>query len=1182
MTKFWQPRTVCLLLFLSGQSKNFIHPMRLIPPILCLILFSGCAFRQIFKKEKFEKEEVEGTQKYAPNDWLEAQRSFPDPTLDWKNFHQAVENEQVKTAARGANPCEGYRPKWTLEGPTNVGGRVNTLVVHPQNEDVLLAGFSTGGIFKTTDGGNSWRPVFDDHLNLAIGILKFDPQNPDIIFCGTGDPNVPGNLFSGSGLFKSTDGGESWQLLGLADVGIITQICVHPQNSNIIFAASLGNPTIRNQHRGIYKTSDGGATWQQVLFVSNQAGASDLQMNPLNPNELYASFWDRIRTNTESIAFGPNAKFFKTSDGGANWQQLTNGLPTGVGSRTGLMMSPQNPQKIYAVFIDSTFEIASVFKTTDSGASWQPVSGLGTNVVGGFGWYFSKIRLNPTNDDEIYFLGVLLWRKMATASQFAVHGGMHADVHDFLITPSGKRFSGTDGGVYRNLPGQGVWTRLKIPTTQFYRVDFNHWNNQWYGGAQDNGVNKGTRQTVATWESVLPNDGFSMAFDQDNPDEMWGMTQNGKCWWSTDGGETFGQSGNALGTNDRVSWDAPLIASRHANNKKLYAATYRVYETDANGEPSWGITSPDLTDGIVFSPRFHTATCLSESPLVPGKLMAGTSDGNVWRREPSGNWFKINGTLPDRWLTSVKMSPTLANRLFTTHSGWRNNEQIPHIHRSDDNGATWQDISADLPNFPVNDLLILPNHKDSVLVAATDVGVFYSKNSGKKWSRLGTELPNVPVSELEINPNLKEIGAGTYARGLWTLKIDSLFAQTDQLFYQANGKITTPAGKGVAKVKIATATTDTAGLFYLPQLDACQSFELKPARNDSFLNGITTFDLLQISKHILGVQPFTQPIQYLAADANDSKNVTTNDIVTLRKLILGIDTVLAKRPSWDFLPKNFQFQHPADPFLDSVPKSYTLDFQNYKTLQPDFWTYKVGDLNNSAWLGFGQPADDRSDAEEFVIEVTPTSGLAEPSALIFSAENQNWAALQFTLEFDPRAAKFLEIKTLHPDFGFENFNLERLGEGLISVAATQIDLKNSQQPLFSLVLKNENLAAASNLKITSKLTAAAVFDDFGKMSRPVLRQRTSENLNSSRVVCRQNLLREEPLVFQFSNLKNQSLRLQVFDNQGKIVFSEKVLPSLEEFSFQILNEKLVGAGEFFWRATLASGGSFSGKLVKID
>ncbi|HND89305.1 MAG TPA: hypothetical protein PK971_13300, partial [Saprospiraceae bacterium] len=269
-------------------------------------------------------------EKTGPYDLFAQQRAYPDSVFDWDAWREALRQARQREAVvaeRGG--CNGGSPSaWTLQGPANVAGRVNCLAVKPDNEDVVLAGFASGGIFKSSDGGGTWKPVFEDNLELSIGDIVFDPQHPDVVYAGTGDVNMPSQLFNGHGLYKSSDAGETWQYLGLGEQGIISHVVVHPTNSQTLYAAVNGNPYVRNDKRGVYKSTNGGQTWQRVHFVSDQAGASDLVMNPQQPDVLYASYWDRIRSNTESTVYGPNSKVFKTTDGGATWTKLGGGLPT--------------------------------------------------------------------------------------------------------------------------------------------------------------------------------------------------------------------------------------------------------------------------------------------------------------------------------------------------------------------------------------------------------------------------------------------------------------------------------------------------------------------------------------------------------------------------------------------------------------------------------------------------------------------------------------------------------------------------------------------------------------------------------------------------------------------------------------------------------------------------------------
>ncbi|MCC6279891.1 MAG: exo-alpha-sialidase, partial [Saprospiraceae bacterium] len=568
--------------------------------------------------------------KSAPHDMFAMQRSFPDREFDWRGWQKTMRRaRQTDMLRERDNDCTGTLADWTLQGPSNIGGRVNALVIKPDNEQTLLAGFSCGGIFKTTDAGVHWRPVFDEFPELSIGDLAFDPSNPNVLYAGTGDVNMPAYVFNGEGLFKSTDAGETWSNLGLNQAGIISKIIIHPTQPQILYVAAMGNPYVRNNERGVYKSTDGGQNWQQVHFVSNQAGASDLVIDPSNPEVLYASYWDRIRNNSESVIFGNNARIYKTTDGGANWTQLGGGLPSGKMGRTGLVISQQNPQKLYALFTDTLSKVGGIYLTTNGGNTWNPFSITGLqSAYSNFGWYFGKLVLHPTNDDEVYLPGVQLWKKTIASPNWSIAGAGHPDVHDLVFTSNGRRYVGSDGGVYYQDQGSNNWTRCNnLPTTQFYRTSFNpHQPDTYYGGTQDNGTCKGNALTLNNWKSVFGSDGFKPVFHPDSAHIFWVETQNGSIHKTSDGGDTWQAGQECLGTSDRCNWDTPYTMSRHTPGK-LYGGTYRMH---SNVNDLWTPISQDLTDGNIFGAAFHTISCLDESPLVANKLFAGTSDANVW------------------------------------------------------------------------------------------------------------------------------------------------------------------------------------------------------------------------------------------------------------------------------------------------------------------------------------------------------------------------------------------------------------------------------------------------------------------------------------------------------------------------------------------------------------------------
>ncbi|MFN0015816.1 MAG: hypothetical protein ACKVU2_14840, partial [Saprospiraceae bacterium] len=955
--------------------------------------------------------------KMAPSEHFFLQRAYPDLDFDWQGWRKHIaflRADFVKNRAKNLLAENGAGGDWTLQGPGNVGGRVNTLAVHPTEPNTALAGFSAGGIFKTTDGGTTWKPVFDNHLELSIGHISYDPNNPNILYAGTGDPNMPAYVFNGHGVYKSTDGGETWNYRGLGQEGIISKVFVDPSNSATLYAAVMGNPYVRDNKRGVYKSTDGGITWQNILFVSNQAGASDLAINPANPQVLYASFWDRIRSNQESVIYGPNARVYKSVNGGATWSQLGGGLPTGTNGRTGMALSKQNPDKLYVLYIDSLSTTGSMFKTTDGGTTFTPVNVLALeDACGNFGWYFGKIRLNPTNDEDVYFLGVVLWRKEAGSTQWSIAANSHADVHDLQFASNGRRYLGGDGGVYRHSPGDSQWAKSNnLPTTQFYHTTYNpHQPNNYWAGAQDNGIQRGNSSGYNNWFSVFPADGFRCAFHPTDPLTYWVETQNGEIHKTSNNGSTWENGFPALGTQDRCNWDMPFIQSQH-NPTRMFAGTYRVYFSD-NGS-GWGSISGDLTDGIVFAARFHTVSCLDESPVLAEKLLAGTSDGNVWRREPTSNWVKISAGLPDRYVTAVAASPTVSNRIFVTNSGFRDNEQVPHVHRSNDNGATWTNISGNLPNIPVNDVHVLPGHADSVIFVANDVGVYVTRNGGVHWQRLGNALPFVPVYDIERNPVRKEIVAATYARGLWTFPIDSVFSLPAPPAVAAAGAIRTETGQGIGQVLVCNQPqqiTDSSGAFQLLANAPCIANGLYPKRKTGPLNGVSTYDLVLINRHILGIESLNSPYKMIAADVNNSRSISTADIIALRKLILGIDTALTSTDSWRFVPANYAFPNPQNPFTAVFPEGVAIA-PGAQPLVANFVGMKVGDVNGNAIAEVTGQAQTRF-TDDWPMQLTDRffSNGAVVRA-VFSADLSDVAGTQFTVNYDPALLEIVSVEPL--------------------------------------------------------------------------------------------------------------------------------------------------------------------------
>jgi len=729
-----------------------------------------------------DKDNYQKMKKHEPVDHFFLQRSWPDLKPDIRAFDQALVSIKNNEANR-VTFIPGFDHSWQLEGPSNIGGRINTVLIHPTNTQIIYVGCATGGIFKTTDGGSSWLPIFDDQSFLPIGCLVFEPGNPSTIYAGTGDPNISGFPFIGDGVWKSTDDGSTWTHLGLTDQRIVSRIAINPTNTLEIYVATMGIPFERNNDRGLYKSADGGATWSQVLFISDDAGVIDMVMDPSNPLVIYAAGWNRIRNNEESLGIGPAAKVYKTIDGGATWTILANGLPSIDMSRIGLAISQSNPNTLYAAYVDDSYSFHGIYKTTDGGLNWNllPSNGIDPWFMGGFGWYFGRIVVDPSNEDHVYICGVTLFSTIDGGQNWIAadpSGDTHADKHDVWFVNSNTQVLATDGGLYRTDNAGGSWFDIEdIPNNQFYRIVHDPHNpGVITGGLQDNGTVTGNSTGLNSWNKIFGADGFQPIYDPTNSDNIFVEIQNGGIYASDNGGAFFSSATDGIDNSDRTNWDTPYIMSAH-NSSVLYTGTYRIYKNLTGTNALWNPISPDLTDGIIFSPRFHTITTIDESSVLQGVLYAGTSDGNVWYSPNDGStWNDISLGLPDRYVTSVaaSSSPLNANTVYVTVSGYKYNEQIPHVFRSDDNGTTWISISGDLPQVAVNDIYIHQSSNGQVIFVATDGGVYGTLDGGFHWDRIGDNMPILPVFDIDVDPAVNTLIAGTHGRSAMTYPIDSI------------------------------------------------------------------------------------------------------------------------------------------------------------------------------------------------------------------------------------------------------------------------------------------------------------------------------------------------------------------------------------------------------------------------
>ncbi|MGB0931535.1 MAG: WD40/YVTN/BNR-like repeat-containing protein, partial [Chitinophagales bacterium] len=729
------------------------------------------------------------TKKHFPNDYFFFQRTYPDFEFDFEAYRTTLQSAKKQAdISFQQKDNAGFETDWRFEGPNNVGGRINVVVGDRNNSDIIYVGCAKGGVFKTVDGGESWMPIFDEQLFLSIGAIAIDPNDSDVVYVGTGDLNISGYFAVGDGVYKSEDGGATWTHLGLVKERVVSKILIHPQNSDIVYVSCMGNPLERNSQRGVYRSKDGGKTWTQVLFVAEDAGVIDMVMNWENPDIIYAAGWNRIRTNQESVTFGDDAKIFRTMDGGDTWTALAEGLPSENMSRIGLAISPTNPNVVMSIYVSTAHELQGIYKTTDNGDTWTPIPtfegfGLPNNPLGGFGWYFAQMNISPQSDDDIFLLGVQMyrtrdggniWNRAVSDQNFPP---VHVDNHSLFFVRDSTFLLATDGGLYKSSDDGASWQDIEnIPHTQFYRVAANPHDNTYWGGAQDNGTVHGNASTANEWNKAFGGDGFQVIFHPTDPDIVWTETQFGRIVVSNDGGNIFFTATNGIDfQTDRVNWDMPYIMSHH-NPDVLYAGTYRLYKNETGIQTFWNPVSEDLTDGIIFGQNFHTITTIAESHQNPDLLFVGTSDANVWRTFDGGeNWQNVTNNLPERYVTSIKTSRHNPNIIYVTHSGFKGNSFEPHVHRSNDYGETWENISSNLPPIGVNDILTLPEDlADIFLFVGTDAGVYASLDAGDSWDRLGGNFPYVFVFDMDYDAANRRLVAGTFARSMYSFPMDSI------------------------------------------------------------------------------------------------------------------------------------------------------------------------------------------------------------------------------------------------------------------------------------------------------------------------------------------------------------------------------------------------------------------------
>ncbi len=714
-----------------------------------------------------------------PTEWFTLSRAYPYDDIPFAAYRRALDRAvAVREATLGTD-----QGNWIMAGPSNVGGRITALAVHPDNPNTIYAGAALGGVLKSTDGGVSWDEISDAVPSLSVGDLAIDHTDSNTIWFGTGEANSSGDSYAGTGIYRSTNGGGTWEFMGLPESRHIGRIAIDPTDSQTIFVAAMGTLFGTNPDRGVYRTTNGGNTWEQVLHLTDSTGCIDVVINPSNTDIVYAAMWERIRKPSYRHVGGMSTGIWRSINGGDDWVELTNGLPQHDpdNGRIGLAIAPTDPNTIYAVYINHPGRTMGVWRTTDGGDSWESrMVNPDPSELSGFAWYFGQIWVHPTNPDAVYLGDVEHWKSTDGGINWnSILNEQHVDMHAQWQDPANPSHivTGNDGGVFISNNGGVSWAKsYDLPITQFYAITIDHLlPHRLYGGTQDNSTPRTLDGVVDDWDVIYYGDGFYTNVDWTNSNVIYAEYQYGGLGRSTNLGQGYSWDSILDGIDDdeRRNWSTPVVMSPHDNEVLFYGAE-RLYKTTNRGD-WWDAISPNLTGGSGGGNLIYgTITTISQSPLNADVIWAGTDDSRVWvTTNGGGNWTMVSDSLPDRWCTRVTADVFDQATGYVTFSGYKEDDLLPHIFKTTDYGVTWQDISGNLVDIPVNDILPDPTNADQLFIG-TDFGMYYTQDGGATWAVMGDDHPVCPVFDIELHNGDRKLVSGTHGRSMYAFDLDQL------------------------------------------------------------------------------------------------------------------------------------------------------------------------------------------------------------------------------------------------------------------------------------------------------------------------------------------------------------------------------------------------------------------------